>query len=273
HGLVVHSELGNFRRQVNTPGPDGVKADYSLILLACKAYDLDSAMAAIAPAAGPSTGILPFVNGLSVYDRLDARFGKARVLGGAAYIATMLDSAGDIHHYGANDVVIAGARSEEMRALARDFHSLIAATPGVRSLADDVEQVLWDKWVMVATGALMTCLMRGTVGDIMATREGGALMARAMAECRGVAAAAGRELAPDVVARMESRLLDRASDWAASMARDIAHGVARLEADDIVGDMAARAALAGLDAPLTRAAYCHLQVYENRQAASKPQPV
>ena len=40
-----------------------------------------------------------------------------------------------------------------------------------------------------------------------------------------------------------------------------------LEADDIVGDMATRAARLGLGAVLTRTALCHLQVYEAGHAA------
>jgi 2-dehydropantoate 2-reductase len=50
------------------------------------------------------------------------------------------------------------------------------------------------------------------------------------------------------------------------MARDIAAGMARLEADAIIGDMLTRAKRLGIDLPLMRAAYCHLQVYEQRQA-------
>jgi 2-dehydropantoate 2-reductase len=266
-GLVVHSELGGFNDKVKTILAQDAKPDYDLVLLTCKAYDLDTAMAAIAPAVGASTRILPFLNGLAAYDQLDARFGKDRVMGGIAYIATMLEKTGSIRHFGTNDVVLSGARSPAQQTHAEEFHALIASTPGVRTPSPDITQALWDKWVMLASGALMNCLMRGTIADIMSTRHGHALMTRAMAECRAVAAAAGHELAPDTVKRMEERLLDDKSAWAASMMRDIAQGLPRLEADDIVGDMAARAALDKMDVPLAQAAYCHLQVYQHQQSA------
>lgn len=266
-GLVVRSELGNYNGKVHAIQAQQAEPRYDLVLLACKAYDLDTAMDAIAPAVGPNTGILPFLNGLCAYDRLDARFGKDRVLGGIAYVATMLEPTGAIRHMGSNDVVVTGARTPALQALAQDFHALISASPGVRTASPDITQGLWDKWIMLASGALMNCLMRGTIADIMATRYGRTLMTRAMAECRAVAAAAGHDLAPATVARMEERLLDEKSAWAASMMRDLSQGVARLEADDIVGDMAARALAAGLDAPLTQAAYCHLQVYQRQKAA------
>jgi 2-dehydropantoate 2-reductase len=37
----------------------------------------------------------------------------------------------------------------------------------------------------------MNCLLRGTVGEIVATEDGAALMLEALAECQAVAAASG----------------------------------------------------------------------------------
>jgi 2-dehydropantoate 2-reductase len=72
----------------------------------------------------------------------------------------------------------------------------------------------------------------------------------------------------------ETYLLDEKLNWMASMARDIANGAQRLEADDVVGDLVRRAAGFGQDAPIAQAAYCHLQVYEAQRRTNKDvQPV
>jgi 2-dehydropantoate 2-reductase len=148
------------------------------------------------------------------------------------------------------------------------FHTLISKTKGTRKLADNIEQALWNKWIIIATGALMTCLMRGTVAEILRTRDGSTLMRRAMSETLAVAAAEGFAPPPEVVSYMETHLLNEDRHWMASMARDIANGAQRLEADDIVGDLVCRAAGFGQDAPIAQAAYCHLQVYEAQRRAS-----
>lgn len=265
-GLRVRSPLGDFDGPVVTVARDGLAADYDLVLLSCKAFDLEAALEDIGPAMQGRAAVLPFLNGLAVYDRLDARFGRDRVLGGAAYVAVILDPQGVVCHLSDADVVIVGARSDAAAAAAaataRAFHGLIARSPGERTLSTDMEQALWNKWVMLATGALMTCLMRGTVGAILATRDGEALMKQALAECLAVAAAEGMRLPAPDVQRLQARLLDRQSGWAASMMRDIAQGAGRIEAQAIVGDMCARAQRHGVDAVLLRTAYCHLQVYE-----------
>jgi 2-dehydropantoate 2-reductase len=68
---------------------------------------------------------------------------------------------------------------------------------------------------------------------------------------------------------MRARLLDETSAWAASMMRDIAQGAPRIEADAIIGDLIKRGAQHGQELPLSRVAYCHLQVYEHQRAAQQ----
>lgn len=268
NGLQVRSALGDFTGPVATVSRENLKAGYDLVVLSCKAYDLDATLQDIEPAMGGGAAVLPYLNGLSVYDRLDGLFGRDRVLGGVAYIAVMLDPQGVVRHLGDTDVVVTGARSDASAPVAQAFHALIAQSSGARNLSPDVGHALWNKWVMLASGAMMTCLMRGTVGEILATRDGTALMHRAMAECRAVAAAEGAGLSADDVQRLEARLLDTQSTWAASMMRDIAQDAPRIEAQAIVGNMLERAERHGVEATLLRTAYCHLQVYERQHAAA-----
>src|SRR6185312_5197091 len=49
-GLVIESPLGNAKLDVRTVLAEELRADYDAILLTCKAYDLEAAMQAIAPA-------------------------------------------------------------------------------------------------------------------------------------------------------------------------------------------------------------------------------
>ena len=263
--LVVQSPLGNVERTVNTIAREQVTPDYDLVLLTCKTYDLDHAITAIAPAVGERTGILPLLNGVATYDILDQHFGTGRVLGGVAYIATMLAPSGHVRHLSPGDTLLIGPRAEATTALAASFYEVVSHTPGTRLLSEDIAQALWEKWVMIAAGAAMTCVMRGPIGTILTTQDGRALMTQAMDECAAVARLSGHALRPAAVHTMHDTLLDAASPWAASMMRDIDHQAPRLEADHIVGDMIRRAQRFGVDVPLMRVAYAHLQVYEARQ--------
>lgn len=265
HGLVIRSDLGAVKTPVRAVQRVTSADRYDLVLLTCKTYDLDSAMEALAPAVEGGAAVLPLLNGLAVYDALDARFGPDRVLGGVCYIATMLEAGGEILHMGAVDKLIVGPRVAAQAPLAQRFHDAMPKDQGVRILSADIAQDFWDKWATVCTAAAMTCLMRGLVSEIMATSDGRLVMQAAMKETQAIAAAAGHPLSTQTIQQMEGLLLDPKRDWAASMMRDVGQGMPRIEADGIVGDMLKRADAFGVEAPMLRAAFVHLQVYEVQQ--------
>src|SRR6202521_5948400 len=91
-GLVIKSPNGDVTLQ-NTPTvqADSLTEKFDVVLLSCKAFDLDDAIKSFAPAVGPQTAIIPLLNGMLHLDVLDDRFGKDRVLGGWCGIAATLD--------------------------------------------------------------------------------------------------------------------------------------------------------------------------------------
>src|SRR5439155_10324659 len=143
-----------------------VTPDYDLVLLTCKTYDLDQAIAAIAPAIGEQTGILPLLNGVATYDILDQRFGMGRVLGGVASIAATLAPSGHILHLSPGDTLLIGPRAEATTALAASLYEVVSHTPGTRRLSADIAQELWEKWVMIGAGAAMAVVKRGPHGPL-----------------------------------------------------------------------------------------------------------
>src|SRR5688572_25116359 len=74
-GLRIISPAGDLTLPVRTVGADELTPAYDLVLLTCKAYDLDSAMEAIAPAMNGGCAVVPMLNGISHIDRLSERFG------------------------------------------------------------------------------------------------------------------------------------------------------------------------------------------------------
>jgi 2-dehydropantoate 2-reductase len=93
-GLVIESPMGDLRLPVRVATADNLNGVFDTVVLTAKAYGLEQAIATIRPAVGPRTAILPVLNGLGHFDRLDAAFGQERVLGGVAYIVATLTADG-----------------------------------------------------------------------------------------------------------------------------------------------------------------------------------
>jgi 2-dehydropantoate 2-reductase len=267
-GLVVASRGQEHRRAVPYRQAGEIDGPVDLVLLTCKAYDLEAAIDAIAPAVGPGTVVLPLLNGLAHFAALDTRFGADRVLGGACYIAVTLGPDGTIRHTSPGDLILFGARGGAIPWQVEALATLFAATPVTARASAAILQDLWEKWCMLAAGAALTCLMRGTVGEVMATEAGHRIAEAMIEECRAIAAAHGHAPRPPSAEQTRRMLTDPASRWAASMMRDLDAGLPRLEADAILGDLIHRGAAAGIAAPLLAAAHCSLQVYGARAVAA-----
>jgi 2-dehydropantoate 2-reductase len=264
-GLVVKSPKGDavLPVKVVTRGGDG--GPYDVVVLACKAYDLDSAIEAVASTVGKDTTIVPMLNGHAHFATLDARFGADKVAGGLARISGMLGANGEIVHSGASGVSFGERHGQPARGALKELDAACKKAGIEGGLNANINQDLWDKWIMLGSIASMCSAMRGTVGDIVATEDGAALMAEILEECRKVAAAAGHAPSDKIVAGIRAMLTQQGSKSVASILGDLEKGGA-VESRQIVGDMLARARKAGIAAPNLRFAYAHLQAYEARRA-------
>ncbi len=268
HGLKVGSALGDFQVPVKVATADRIGGPYDLVILTAKHYDLDAAIEAIRPGVGPETAVLPLLNGLVHLDRLDAAFGLGRVLGGVAYVGAVLLPDGSVRHINRMSGIAHGERgggiSERTKAIEQEF----AGTPVAAPANDNILLEMWEKFILIGAMAGMNCLMRGTVGDIVATQEGERLMIEAIDEVASIAAASGFQPRPQSRDRVQTMLTEAGSPNSASMRQDLEAG-RRTEAEAIIGDLLRRARRFGLATPLLRAAWCHLQVHENRLAAKR----
>lgn len=267
-GLVVESPIGNIKLPVKTVLGAELGPGYDIVLFTCKAYDLDSAMDAVAPAMKGSTALVPLLNGLAHFEPLDARFGAANVMGGTAHINVMLRADGVIVHGDALQNMLFGERdrTKSERALALDELTRRAKIGG--GLSEDIVQDLWEKMVFLCALASTTCLFRGNVGEIVGAPGGQEAMRRALAANTAIATAEGRAPRPNALQRFNERLTDPEGLWSASMLRDL-EGGGRVEADHIVGWMLERARRHGLDDTILSIAYTHLKTYERRREAGR----
>jgi 2-dehydropantoate 2-reductase len=263
-GLVVKSKLGD----VSIAEPpivlaENISAPFDLILVGCKAYDLDATMESFAPAVGPNTMILPILNGMKHIDALSNRFGAQHVLGGLCIISATLDDDGIILHLNDLQILVYGELDGTRSARIEAIEEVFAGVQGDLRSTTTIVQELWEKWVMIASLAGITSLMRALIGDI--ERGGGAEIALALfAECAAVATTAGYPPRQALFDRARVTLTMAGSTLTASMMKDIERG-ARTEGDHIIGDLIARRAGPGHEMSVLDIVYAHLRTYENRR--------
>lgn len=284
--LQIESSAGNITLPVKTVMAANLKPEFDIIMLACKAYDLESSIAAIKPAMGADTKpvmgasinirtgtvIVPLLNGIAHLDALDAAFGAARVMGGTCQIAATLTPDGVVKSMADTHSITWGAREglhkPHQQKIAEALGVAFAKTTVAWKVSDHIMLDMWEKIAFLSTLAGMTCLMRANVGEILATPDGKNIIARYVQTSMAIAAAEGYPPRANVVERFEKILVSQHSTLTASMLRDLENGH-EVEADHIVGYMLNKAREHHIDDYLIAMAFTHLKAYQQRRLGKR----
>lgn len=264
-GLIVKSKFGDIAMPVTAIGPAEIDAPFDVVLLSCKAYDLEDAMDSIAPAMGPDSVVLPVINGMRQVEVLQERFGDNSVLGGICFVGSSLDpETGAINHFGPVHRISFGELDGSVTPRVQAIAALNDTVKFDFELRTDIVHALWDKCAGQGSLSSANILTRSVVGDITAVPSGRAFLDAVLAEGQAVCAAYGYPMTQSTTDFYVNLFDTPGSPFATSMLRDAEDGKPT-EGAHIVGDLVRRAEAKGLDTPILRSARTALEVYEAKR--------
>jgi 2-dehydropantoate 2-reductase len=260
-GLRIVSPHGDVVLTPKLIGAKEIDTPYDLVFLSVKAYALDAAMNDFAPAVGPETMILPVLNGMRHVDILAKRFGEHAVIGGVCLVVAEVDDQGRIVQLAGIQQLTYGERNGETTSRLQALDATLHGAGFDARLSTDIMQAMWEKWVQLASLGAVTCLMRGTIGEIVAVPGGADLSLKILDESVAVAVACGHKPSETFRSRHAAAMTTPGSSLSSSMYRDLCKG-APVEADHILGDFIERGAAHGVVTPLLKTAFVNLRVYQ-----------
>ena len=266
-GLVVKmQDGGELRTQVKTVQQGQLDGTYDVVLLTCKAYDLESAMDAIAPAMGEQSVIVPVLNGVRHIGVLTERFGPGHVLGGLTVINAALMSDGTIQQSQVRiNITAIGEIDGHVSSRCTAIKTALEAGGIPVQITDSILAMMWAKFFGFVCNATIATLTRSRAGAIAKSASGASFVTTVIEECARVVTAAGYPPAPppapDTAGIIRGLFSQTDSTYGPSMLIDMEDG-RPTEGEHTIGDLAERAAQAGISTPLLVAARCNLQAYE-----------
>jgi len=266
-GLRIVSPHGDITLQPRTITAQEIDSPFDIILLSVKAQALDQAIEDMAPAIGNDTMIYPALNGMRHIDTLTRRFGEHPVLGGVCMVVADLGEQGRIVQMNPTQKLIYGERNGEITSRIRLFDETLRDSGFDTELSTNITYAMWQKWVMIASLGLITCLLNGPIGKINAVPYGDETALRAIEECAAVAAACGFPPSQSLLDDMRKRGTAKGSSLTSSMYRDLQKG-APVEVDTILGDLLDHGRSHHVDTPLLQAGCVRLRVYQNTLKSS-----
>jgi 2-dehydropantoate 2-reductase len=268
NGLRISGAMGDMRFDVRTVLQEELRPEYDLVLLTCKAYDLESAIESIAPAMQGNCAVLPLLNGMSHFDRLNERFGPDAVMWGTCIVNAELRDDGLIEQSTTLQRIIFGERNRVVTPRAKAFADALALTNLDWELAEDIERNLWEKMSQLSAMAALTALFRASIGDIIAAPGGPEAIDRTIKANIEIVTRAGFPPRPAAVAFVMAELTKPNNPMTASLMRDMEAG-RRVEGDHILGAMLDKAREYGVDDTMLSLAYTHVKAYEARREGGR----
>lgn len=264
-GLTLLSPHGDITIVPKLIGADRIDGPYDAVLLSVKAFALEGALADMAPAVGPDTMVMPVLNGMRHVEAIRGEYAEA-LIGGVCKVATTIDAEGRIKQLAPFQELAYGELDGTASERTRRLDAAMQGAGFTARLTPAIEREMWEKWTLLATMGGICCLMRGSIGEIEAASGGRDFVLRFLAEVVRVIETDGVAPSAPFLDAITKQLTQKGSPMASSMYRDLVAGLP-VEADQIVGDLEARAKQHGIDVPLVSAAYTHLRVYADRLAA------
>ena len=262
-GLRIISPHGDVILTPKLVSADKIDTPYDLVFLSVKAYALEAAMNDFAAAVGPETMIFPALNGMRHIDLLTKRFGEHAVIGGVCLVAAQIDDQGRVVQLADFQQLVYGERNGETTPRLKTLDATLQGAGFDARLSPDITQAMWEKWIQLASLGAITCLMRGTIGEIVAVPGGAELSLKVVDESVAVATACGHKPSENLLSRHRAAITEPGSPLTSSMYRDLRKG-APVEVDHILGDFIEHGGPHGVATPLLKAAFVNLRVYQER---------
>jgi 2-dehydropantoate 2-reductase len=172
NGLKIESVHGDLHIPKPNVTDDPAKVGpVDIVLFAVKLWDTETAAEAARPLLGTDSRLITFQNGVDNVDRLSSILGSDRVLGGAAYIATVIASPGVIKHTSQFATLRFGRADKKPDAKLSAFVEAGKAAKLDIDLSADISRELWQKFIFLTAMAGSTASLRSPIGPIIADPE------------------------------------------------------------------------------------------------------
>ena len=220
NGIKILSDFGNFKINPILITKKDLKINYDIVIISCKAYDLDEAITDLKPSQKNAI-IIPLLNGQAHINKLEKAFKKENVFGGVAHVSSNTMSPGEIKHVGKIKRLSFGSRYEVNQDIANDFYQLCRKADFQTILSDNINQDIWEKWMFIATIAGATTLFQTSIDNISIKSNGKTFIQNLWNECINISKENGYELRTESKNLYEDLLFKSDVPFKASMLVDM----------------------------------------------------
>ncbi|HEY1475502.1 MAG TPA: 2-dehydropantoate 2-reductase [Pseudolabrys sp.] len=262
NGLRIESVHGDLQLpKVNVTDDPKSVGPVDIVLFAVKLWDTEQAAEAARALVGPNTRVITLQNGIDNVERIAPILGQPHTIGGAAYIATVIEKPGVIKHTSNFARMRFGRADKQPDAALQAFADAAKAAKLDVDLSADINVELWEKFIFLTAMSGSTTALRSPIGPIRADPELRGFFRALMEEAYAMGKARGVALDPGYVdGRMDFLMNQVEPGMVASMAHDRERGN-RIELDWLSGKVRALGRELNIPTPASDTVYTVLKLH------------
>jgi len=260
-GIKILSDFGNFKIKPVLITKKDLKINYDVVIISCKAYDLDEAINDLKPSQKNAV-IIPLLNGQAHINKLEKAFKKENVFGGVAHVSSNTNAPGEIKHVGKIKRLSFGPRYNGNEEITNDFYQLCRKADFQTILSEDINQDIWEKWIFLATIAGATTLFQTSIDNINTKPNGKIFIQNLWNECINISKENGYELRTESKSLHEDLLFKSDYPFKASMLVDMEKKL-MTEHDHIFFEFIKLGKKKKLNTSLLETCYLNMSIYED----------
>ena len=239
--------------QVKATSDPASIGNIDLVIFAVKLTDTTSAAQALRPVVNENTRVLTLQNGIDSVAMISQELPQAKVRGGVIYVSAVIDKPGVIKSPGGFHRVVADRVNDD--PVMREFSDWGAKSTALDvALVDDIERIIWEKFMGLAAFSGATSLLRARIGDIFSHPESTAFLQQLIQESVAVAVAHGQDVRSGLADEYMNTLRAAPPSFRSSMSEDLERGKA-LELPWLSGRMHQLGLQLGVPTPAHTAVY------------------
>lgn len=268
-GLHIESELGNTTiHAVSVTQNPSIIGPVDVVLVAVKSQESGEVAKLCKPMLGPNTCLITLQNGVENEEIFAKIVGHNRVLGGVAYILSLITSPGNIKHTGQMAKLEFGELDGSMSERAQSFLSVCQDASIDVELTNDITKSLWKKFIFLCPHNGMTALTRSSIGQVREDPECRSLLRAAANEVITLAKAKGMHTDLSDATKCMALYDKLPAEMTSSMHYDVTHGKP-LELDWLNGAVVRLSHKHGLETPVNGFIYSALKLLRSGGGVQK----
>ncbi|RBW69304.1 ketopantoate reductase family protein [Bacillus taeanensis] len=235
HGLHITSVNGDYTLvDIETVMDSNDISSCDLVLVAVKGYHLEEVISNIQSLVNRGAKVLPLLNGVEHYEKLQEQFGKESVLGGLCFIITTLDENGHIIHTSQQHDMVFGTLHESQVKICNDLDKLTKKANVNALYSNDILKDIWRKYAFITAYSGLTTASRLPIGPVREEKASVELLQSVLQEMKLLSSAYEVDLGENFVEETVGKMYQLPADSTSSMHQDFRKGL-QLEVEGLQG--------------------------------------